>query len=103
MWEPFSKTSLLLLIYNPKKSGALVAHAYNPSYSGSRDKEDQSHPGQIICETLSQKKPIIQKKKNVGGVVQGVGPEFKPQCCKKEKEKTTLSSVATRGYEKNPP
>jgi hypothetical protein len=36
----------------------------------------QSQPGQIICETLSQKNP---SPKRVGGVAQGVGPEFKPQ------------------------
>jgi hypothetical protein len=34
----------------------------------------QSHPGQIVCETLSQKKTHHRK-----GVAQGVGPEFKPQ------------------------
>jgi hypothetical protein len=37
----------------------------------------RSQPGQIVCETLSQK-----KKKNVDGVAQGIGPEFKPQYCK---------------------
>jgi hypothetical protein len=42
----------------------------------------QSQPGQIVHETLSQKKPIT---KRAGGVAQGVGPEFKPQYCKKQK------------------
>jgi hypothetical protein len=37
----------------------------------------QSQPGQIVCETLSQKKQ--NHKKRAGGVAQGVGPEFKPQ------------------------
>jgi hypothetical protein len=35
----------------------------------------RSQPGQIVCETLSQKNPI---QKRAGGVVQDVGPEFKP-------------------------
>jgi hypothetical protein len=37
------------------KSQAPVPHAYNPSYSGSRDQEDcrsKSAPGKIVCETL---------------------------------------------------
>jgi hypothetical protein len=42
----------------------LVAHACNPSYSGSRG-----------------------KKKSVGRVIQGVSPEFKPQYQKKKKKK----------------
>jgi hypothetical protein len=45
-----------------------------------------SQPGKIVHKTLSQKK----KKKNpfqkrVGGVAQGVGPEFK---CQKNPQKT---------------
>jgi hypothetical protein len=39
---------------------------------------------QIVHKTLSQKKPIT---KRAGGVAQGVGPEFKPQYCKKKKKK----------------
>jgi hypothetical protein len=46
--------------------------------------EFQSHPGQIVCETLSQKHP---SQKRAGGVTQGVGPEFKPQYHKKKKKK----------------
>jgi hypothetical protein len=42
----------------------------------------QNQPGQIICEILSQKYPSL---KRIGGVTQGVGPEFKPQYCKKKK------------------
>jgi hypothetical protein len=34
----------------------------------------QSQPMQIVCETLSGKKP---SQKRAGGVAQGVGPEFK--------------------------
>jgi hypothetical protein len=40
---------------------AKVAHAYNPSYSGSRDQE---HHGQrqIVLQTLSQKYPTQKKE-----------------------------------------
>jgi hypothetical protein len=37
--------------------------------------EVQSQPGQIVHETLYQN----HHKKNIDGVAQGVGPEFKPQ------------------------
>jgi hypothetical protein len=43
----------------------------------------QSQPGQIVCKTLSQKKPFTQKNR-AGGVAQGEGPGFKPQYCKKK-------------------
>jgi hypothetical protein len=46
----------------------------------------QSQLGQIIPKTLSQKKKTTNlQNKRAGGVVQGVGPEFKPQYCKKKK------------------
>jgi hypothetical protein len=35
-------------------------------------------PGQIVQETLSQKKKKTSHKR-AGGVAQGVGPKFKPQ------------------------
>jgi hypothetical protein len=62
-----------------------VAHAYNPSYSGGRDKEDYSlKPAwKIVCETLSRKHP--SPKIRAGRVAQGVGPEFKPSTAKKKK------------------
>jgi hypothetical protein len=41
----------------------------------------QSQPGQIVPETLSQKKKPSPRKR-AGGVAQGIGPEFKPQYCK---------------------
>jgi hypothetical protein len=44
----------------------------------------QGH-GKIVHQTLSQKKKKSQKKAD--GVVQGVGPEFKPQYHKKKKER----------------
>jgi hypothetical protein len=39
----------------------------------------RSQPGQIVCETVSQKR--------AGGAAQGVGSEFKPQYHKKKKKK----------------
>jgi hypothetical protein len=42
----------------------------------------RSPPRQIVCETLSRKKPTQERD---SGVAQGVGPEFKPQNCKKKK------------------
>jgi hypothetical protein len=46
----------------------------------------QSQPGQIVCETLSQK--ILHKNK-ASGVAQGEGPEFKPHYHEKKTQKTT--------------
>jgi hypothetical protein len=42
----------------------------------------QGQPGQIVLETLSQKNP---SQKGAGRVVQGVGPEFKPQYQQQQK------------------
>jgi hypothetical protein len=55
-----------------------MVHVHNPSYSGGRDQKNlnRSQPGQIVCETLSQKN---LSHKSAGGVAQGEGPEFKPQ------------------------
>jgi hypothetical protein len=44
----------------------------------------EASTGKIAHETLSQKYPL---QKRVGGVVQGVGPEFKPQYHKKNPTK----------------
>jgi hypothetical protein len=52
----------------------LMVHTCHPSYSGGRDQEDCGLK-QIVCKTLPQKNPL---QKSVGGVAQGVGPEFKP-------------------------
>jgi hypothetical protein len=73
-------------------SQAPVAHACNPGYSGDRDQED--------CDLKpvwanSSWRPYIKKKtsrKRVGGVPQGVGPEFKPQYHKKKKKKAMFWS-----------
>jgi hypothetical protein len=35
-----------------------------------------SQPGEIVCETLSQKNP---SQKRADGLAQGIGLEFKPQ------------------------
>jgi hypothetical protein len=67
-----------------------VAHTCNPNYSGGRDQEDQSQPGQIVRETLSRKNP---SQKRAGGVTQGVGPQFKPQYSKKKKDLNELGVV----------
>jgi hypothetical protein len=64
----------------------VVAHACNPSYSGGRDQEDHSSKS---AQASSSQDPIskkIHKKKRVGGVAQGVGPEFKPQYRKRKKK-----------------
>jgi hypothetical protein len=60
----------------------LVAHTCNPSYSGGREQKDHSSkPAQGIhsWDPISEK-PFSKKD---GGVVQGVGPEFKSKYCKK--------------------
>jgi hypothetical protein len=41
----------------------------------------RSQPGQIVCETLSQR--TIHKNR-AGGVAEGEGSEFKPQYCEKK-------------------
>jgi hypothetical protein len=45
----------------------------------------RSQPGHIICETLSQK--TLAQNIGLVGLVQGEGPEFKPQYQKKERKK----------------
>jgi hypothetical protein len=52
----------------------------------------QSHPGQIILRTLSQKNP---SQKMAGGVAQSDGPEFKPQYRKKKKKFGSKSYLAS--------
>jgi hypothetical protein len=63
------------------------AHAYNPSYSGGRDQEDNSSKStqaNSLCNPISKKKKKSQKR--AGGVAHGLGPEFKPQYRKKKKK-----------------
>jgi hypothetical protein len=62
-----------------------VAHVCNPSYSGGRDQEDR---GSKPDQANSSARPYLEKnplQKRAGEVIQGVGPEFKLQDCKKEK------------------
>jgi hypothetical protein len=44
----------------------------------------RSQTWQIVHETLSQKNP--SQKTRASAVAQGIGPEFKSQCCKKKKK-----------------
>jgi hypothetical protein len=68
-----------------------VAHTHNPSYSGGRDQEDCSlKPAQVNSSQAPSQK--TSHRKRAGGVAQGVGPEFKPQYCKKRKKTRLLKS-----------
>jgi hypothetical protein len=63
-----------------------VAHACNPNYPGGGDQEDHSLKPPTAN---SLQDPILEKKNSqkkwAGGVVQGEGPAFKSQYCKKTK------------------
>jgi hypothetical protein len=65
---------------------APVVHTCNPSYSEGRDQEDgDSKPAQAN----SSQNPVLKKpitNKGVGGVAQGIGPEFQLQHHKERKE-----------------
>jgi hypothetical protein len=56
-----------------------VAHTCNLRTQRSGESRFETSPRQTVHETLSQKR--------AGGVVQGIGPEFKPQYHKKKKKK----------------
>jgi hypothetical protein len=43
----------------------------------------QTQPGQIVCGPYLEK---THHKKRAGEVAQDIGPEFKPQHCKKKKK-----------------
>jgi hypothetical protein len=65
-----------------------VTHACNPSHSGGRDQEDRSSKpawANSSQDPISKKIPSQKRAGGVGGVAQGVGPEFKPQSHKKKK------------------
>jgi hypothetical protein len=73
----FSKISL---------SWATMAHTCNPSYSGDRDQEDHGlKPDQ--ANSLRDRTSKIPITKMSGGVAQGEGSEFKPQCLKQTNKK----------------
>jgi hypothetical protein len=62
-----------------------VVHAYNPSCSRGRDQED--HSSKPARAKSSMRLSILKKpsqKSEVKWVVQGGGPEFKPQYWKKK-------------------
>jgi hypothetical protein len=63
----------------------LVAHTYNPSYSGGRDQEDH---GSKPAWGNNLRDPILKKHCIKKGWWSGssVGPEFNPQHCKKKKK-----------------
>jgi hypothetical protein len=73
---------------NPCGSQAPVAHACNPSYSGSRDQEDRGS-GQIVRETLSQKN---LHKNRVAGMTQGEALRSRPSTEKKRKKEIHVGS-----------
>jgi hypothetical protein len=69
---------------NAKICQELEAYSCNPSYSGGRDQEDHSLKpawANSLQDPISKKNP---SQKRTGGVDQGIGPEFKPQYCKKK-------------------
>jgi hypothetical protein len=51
----------------------------------------QSQPWEVVLKTLSQN---THHKERAGGMVQGVGSEFKPQYHKKIKKKRTKIEVS---------
>jgi hypothetical protein len=72
-----------------------VAHACNPSYSGGRDQEGHSSKPAWANSSWA---PLLKNpsQKWAGGVVQGVGYEFKPSYWKKKekiKERNVLFHV----------
>jgi hypothetical protein len=69
-------------IKRTRSSWALLAHAYNPSYSGGRDQDCDSK----TAWANSLRGPILKKihhKNRAGGGTQVADLEFKPQYCKK--------------------
>jgi hypothetical protein len=84
----------------------LVAHAYNPSYSGGSDQEGRGSEPALADSSV---RPCLEKthhKKGTGGVTQGVDPEFKPQYWKKKNlgaghnysKKSLLGNQAAQTY-----
>jgi hypothetical protein len=76
--QPRKKVSETPMSTKQADAGRWVAHAYNPSYSGVTDQEDQ---GSKPAQANSLRDPIskIPITKRNDGVAQGEGPEFKPQ------------------------
>jgi hypothetical protein len=76
---------------------APMAHTCSPTYSGGRDQEDGSWkpPKQIVHETLSLK---TLHKNRIGGVAQGVSPQYKPSTAKKKKVKNKSNGRRLLNY-----
>jgi hypothetical protein len=77
--------------YQPRPFGA-ECWWFTPVMLGTQEAEIQrimvqSHPRKIVFETLFWKTHHTERKreKRAGGVIQGVGPEFKLQYCKTTK------------------
>jgi hypothetical protein len=89
-----------VVIIRVSLSCTLVAHAYNPSYSGGRDQEDR---GSKPAWVNSSRGPYLKKTlhtytythttftKKAGGEAQGLGPEFIPQNCTKTNSQPSCS------------
>jgi hypothetical protein len=64
--------------------------------------EVQNQPGQRVHETLLWKSPLSPSQKKAGGVAQDVGPEFRPQHCKKKKKSRRHQGCRDVHTEKSP-
>jgi hypothetical protein len=81
-----------------------IFHAYNPSYSGSRDQEDHgSKP--VWTNSLRDSISEYPIQKRAGGVAQVVEhlpskceAKFKPHCCQKNQNKTKKALVILDHY-----
>jgi hypothetical protein len=61
--EGIWRSVCLLFSRTKKRSQALVAHAYNPSYSGGKDQEDPvwaNSPGDSVSKKLITKKELVE-------------------------------------------
>jgi hypothetical protein len=56
-----------------------VARTFNPNYSGGRDQEDQVLKPAHANSSQDHLWKNPSQKNEVGGVAQGIGPEFKTQ------------------------
>jgi hypothetical protein len=75
-----------------------VAHTCNSSYSGGRDQEARGSkpaPANSLRDPISKKKKK-KSQKRAGGVVEGEGPEFKPQYNKNKTKHTKKGRLKTQ-------
>jgi hypothetical protein len=80
------------------QSQVQMARAYNPSYSGGRDQENQGSKSARANSFQSRDFEKNPSQKRAGGVAQGIGPEFKPQYHKKKKNNRFLCHVAGKNH-----